>query len=71
MFLSSFCVDGHSRLHNIWYVVGFEVLTAVVMKSTIFWEVGAELAICFHAGFLLGLFFHPENVGDMSPRNVG
>jgi hypothetical protein len=22
-------------------------------------------AICFHAGFLLGLFFEPEDVGDM------
>jgi hypothetical protein len=35
---------------------GFQVLTAVVMKSTIFW---------------LGIFFDPEDVGDMFLRNVG
>jgi hypothetical protein len=34
--------------------VGFEVLTAVVTLLT----------TCFHAGFLLGLFFDPED-GDM------
>jgi hypothetical protein len=26
---------------------------------------------CSHAGFLLGLFFHPEDRGDISLRNVG
>jgi hypothetical protein len=29
------------------------------------------LATCFHAGFLLGLFFNPEDGGDMFFRNVG
>jgi hypothetical protein len=56
-------------------IVGFEVLTEVVMKSTIFWDItpcsplninrrfGGTyclqplLATCFHAGFLLSLFF--------------
>jgi hypothetical protein len=28
------------------------------------------LATCFHAGFLLGLFFDPEDGGDMFLRNV-
>jgi hypothetical protein len=27
-------------------------------------------ATCFHAGFLLGLFFDPEDGGDMFLRNV-
>jgi hypothetical protein len=68
--------------------LGFEVLTAVVMKSAIFWDltlcsplrvnwrVGGTyslhlLATCFHTGFLLGLFFYPEDGGDMFLRNVG
>jgi hypothetical protein len=32
---------------------------------------GALLATCFHAGFLLGLFFDPEDGGNMFLRNVG
>jgi hypothetical protein len=30
----------------------------------------ALLATCFHAGFLLGLFFDPEDGGYMFLRNV-
>jgi hypothetical protein len=52
--------------------VGFEVLIAVVMRSTVFWDIRrALLATCFYAGFLLGLFFDPEDGGDMFLRNVG
>jgi hypothetical protein len=29
------------------------------------------LATCFYTGFLLGLFFDPENEGDLLLRNVG
>jgi hypothetical protein len=29
------------------------------------------LATCVHAGFLLGLFFDPEDGSDMFLRNVG
>jgi hypothetical protein len=88
----------HFKLFN----VGFEVLTAVVMKSFIVWDITpcsplkvhkrfggtyrlhlqgwinqdasvktALLATCFHAGSLLGLFFYPEDGGDMFLRNVG
>jgi hypothetical protein len=63
--------------------VGFEVLTAVVMKSTIFWDITpcsplkvnrrfeALFATCFHTGLLLCLFFEPEDRGNIFLRNVG
>jgi hypothetical protein len=41
-------------------IVGFEVITTVVMNS----------AICFHAGIMLGLF-DPEDGCDMFLRNAG
>jgi hypothetical protein len=54
------------------------------MKSTIFWDITPHsplkvnrrfggtnlLAACFHAGFLLILFFYPEDGGDTFLRNV-
>jgi hypothetical protein len=40
-----------------------------IIKNTIFWDITPccppLLATCFHAGFLLGLFFDPEDGGDM------
>jgi hypothetical protein len=58
--------------------VGFEVLTAVVMNCTIFWDItpcsplsGIMLATWFHAGLFLSLFFYPEDGGEIFLRNVG
>jgi hypothetical protein len=52
-----------------------EVLTAVVLKITIFWDITPFspllLSTCFYAGFLLVLFFDPEDGGDMFLQNVG
>jgi hypothetical protein len=68
------------RSFSFFSLVGFEVLTAVVMKSIIFWDVMpcsplkvsdvGRLATCFHAGILLALF-DPENGGHMFLRNFG
>jgi hypothetical protein len=58
---------------------GFEVLTDVVMGSSIFWDIKpcsplkfkyVLLAIYFHAGFLLGLSFDPEDEGYVFLQNV-
>jgi hypothetical protein len=46
---------------------------SVVMKSNIFWDVTryrALLATCSHSGTLRGLFFDPENRGNIFLRNV-
>jgi hypothetical protein len=66
-------------------VVGFEVLTAVVLKGSIFWDItpyrplkvnrrfGGTCGIyCYllHAGFLLDWFYNPEDGDDTFFRNV-
>jgi hypothetical protein len=67
--------------------VGFEVLTAVVMNSYVLWDItpcspfhlqGRRISHArnqsearSNAGFLLGLFFDPEDGGDMFFRNLG
>jgi hypothetical protein len=55
--------------------LGFEVLTAVVMKGTIFWNITPcsplKINRRFVGGFLLGLFFDPEDGGDIFLRNGG
>jgi hypothetical protein len=64
------------------HYVGAETLTAVVMKSSIFWDItpcsplnvipgfGGTCHL-LQAGFLLGLSFSPEDGGDMFLPNVG
>jgi hypothetical protein len=36
-----------------------------------FWQADCSVCYMLHAGFLLGLFFDPEDGGDMFLRNVG
>jgi hypothetical protein len=76
---------------HFFFYVGFEVFTAVVMESTIFWDTTPRSLLsvktfrrniyppssgsknnltCFHGGFLLSLFFGPEDGDDMFLRNV-
>jgi hypothetical protein len=66
--------------HGCFVIIGFEVLTAVILKSSGFWDITpcsssrvirmAEFATCFHAGFMLGLFFDPEDGSDMFVGSV-
>jgi hypothetical protein len=68
------------------YYVGFEVLSAVVMKSITFWDItlcspfsanrrfgGTYRSACnlFSRWFLARLIFDLEDGGDMLLRNVG
>jgi hypothetical protein len=61
--------------------VGFEVLTAVIMKSSVFWDITlcstlkvkrrlVVFATGFHSGFLLGLFFDSDDGGGVFLRKV-
>jgi hypothetical protein len=60
------------------FSIGFEVLTAVVIKISVNRRFGGRpcfhllslLATCFEAGFSLGLFFDSEEVIDMFFRNM-
>jgi hypothetical protein len=60
-------------------VVGFEVFTAVVMKSIIFWDMTlcSPLSCTRHSAchlltrWFAELFFDPEDVGDKFLRSVG
>jgi hypothetical protein len=54
--------------------IGFEVLTAVVMKSSIFWEITPCRPLkvnLLRADFLLGLFSTVKMKGEMFLQNVG
>jgi hypothetical protein len=66
--------DNPSVLNATWFCdekhfhVGYEVLTAVVIKRSAFWGItpcSGSASYLLNAGFLLGLFFDPEDGGDM------
>jgi hypothetical protein len=72
----SICLEGLRKITI--YFVGFEVLIAVVMKNSIFWnvmprspsKVSRHFGGTCHAGFVLGLFFDPEDGSNMFLLNV-
>jgi hypothetical protein len=52
------------------HYVGFEVFTAVVLKSIIFWDM-TPCSCHLLARWFAELFFDPEDGGDTLLRNVG
>jgi hypothetical protein len=55
------------RLHKFINRVGFEVLTVVVMKSSLLWN---AMPCSLSKLCLLALFYDPEDGGDMFFRDV-
>jgi hypothetical protein len=59
------------------YNVRLEILTTVILKSSVFWDITLcsplkEYACCLlHAGFLRGLFFDPEDGDYVFFQNIG
>jgi hypothetical protein len=67
--------------------IGFEVLTAVAMNSSIFRDMKRcslvkvnwhpreayrlQQSCLYHAGFLIGLLFYSEDGGDMNLQKIG
>jgi hypothetical protein len=87
--LLSFCILPSANFTKIfpvkYYVhfIGFDALTAVIVKSSVFWYVmpcsplrvnrcirGTCCLLPSHAGFLLGLFFDPEDGGNIFLQNI-
>jgi hypothetical protein len=54
--------------------VGAAAMLLTCIRENLVSNLGMDIeyaATCFHAGFLLGLFFDPEDGGYMFLRNVG
>jgi hypothetical protein len=71
------CFRNRVRVTGICRFVGFEVIMAVAMISSVFWFITqcsyifSSAYYLFHAGFFLGLLFYPEDGGDMFFWNFG
>jgi hypothetical protein len=64
-------VEVYSSLSLLLALVGGERLASSPAALFLRKEPPVLLAISFHAGFLLGLLFDPDDGGDMFLRNVG
>jgi hypothetical protein len=60
----------HAKITKHSTVVGFEVLTVVVMKSTSFWDIMLCSLLKVNQCILLS-FFDPEDGGDIFFWNTG
>jgi hypothetical protein len=56
---------------NRWLALGSEVLTGLVINSSVFWNVTTYRSVQSAACILLGLIFGPEDGGDMFLQDVG
>jgi hypothetical protein len=75
--------DSHSGGYEKYYLLGYNAVYSVESKPTFRRKINPpssgirisrarnQLATCFRAGSLLGLFFDCEDGGDMFFRNVG
>jgi hypothetical protein len=50
------------------FYVRSEVPTDVVTKNSIFWDISSSACYLLHVSFSLGLFFGPQDGGDVSPK---
>lgn len=60
-----------TRFQNIINYIEIEVLTAVVMKITVFWDIFIIFIVRAGGWFLALLILDPEDEGDTFLRNVG
>jgi hypothetical protein len=56
----------YTKCKSYYFIIRFEILTAVVIEGCIFWDINM-LPACylFYASFLLGLFFDRLDEGDI------
>jgi hypothetical protein len=63
--------DAPSGGYEKYYLLWYNAMVAVQRFRGIYrLDLQGLLAICFHADFLLALFFNPEDGGDMGLQNI-